>query len=226
MTAKNGAARPGHTRHGEGAVFFHLAETPLTHASRKAPSLRSEVFKSKRISRLRDRLLERGVVSEWPAATIRPESRAAYQRIRPLAEAMYLVMAADRHVSEPEREALRGAIRTLTDGVLGGVAMETMIMEFDQALARDGVDVRLDAVASVLYGDRDDMELAVALAAAVALADDRLDPEEQRTIEALAERLGIGGQRLERLLTGESDASGRPDVEQPLAGPAPTKKSG
>jgi tellurite resistance protein len=168
------------------------------------------VFHSKRIERLRDRLLSRGpAISERPAAPIKPESRAAYQRIRPLAEAMYLVMAADRHVNERERDALRGAIRTLTDGGLGTLAMENMIMEFEQALARDGLDVRLDALASFLYGDRDDMELAVALAAAVALADEGLDPEEQRTIEALAERLGISGARLEQMLNGEkSDRRG------------------
>jgi tellurite resistance protein len=162
------------------------------------------VFRSKRIERLRDRLLSRGpALSERPTAPIKPESRAAYQRIRPLAEAMYLVMAADRQVSERERDALRGAIRTLTDGNLGSLAMESMIAEFERALARDGLDVRLDTIASVLYGDRDDIELAVALSAAVALADDTLDPEEQRTIEALAERLGIGGARLEQLLNGE-----------------------
>jgi uncharacterized tellurite resistance protein B-like protein len=116
---------------------------------------------------------------------------------------MYLVMTVDRHVSEVERDALRGAIRTLTDGELGTQAMEAMIGEFERALAIDGIEVRLDAVASMLYGDRDDMELAVALAAAVALADSDPDPAEQHTIEALAERLGISGSRLEKLLAGE-----------------------
>jgi uncharacterized tellurite resistance protein B-like protein len=145
-------------------------------------------------------------LSERTAPEITPESRAAYQRIRPLAEAMYLVMAVDRRVSDVERDALRGAIRTLTDGELGTQAMEAMITEFEQGLARDGIEVRLDAIASMLYGDRDDMELVIALAAASGVADSELDPAEQHTIEALAERLGIRGARLERLLTGELKA--------------------
>lgn len=162
------------------------------------------MFQSKKIERLRDRLLSRGPpsLSERPARITTPESRAAYRRIRPLAEAMYLVMAADRRVTDVERDALRGAIRTLTDGELGSRAMEDLITEFQDALARDGLDVRLDAVASELYGDREDRELALALAAAVALADAALDPAEQHTIEALAERLGIRGARLEKLLAG------------------------
>ena len=184
-------------------------ETDSTRAPEHALRLRREVFQSKRIARLRDRLLSRGPqsVSERPAPEITPESRAAYQRIRPVAEAMYLVMSVDRRVSDVERDTLRGAIRTLTDGELGTQAMENMIAEFEQALARDGIEVRLDAIASTLYGDRDDMELAVALAAAVATADSELDPSEQHTIEALAERLGISGPRLERLLTGERKES-------------------
>jgi tellurite resistance protein len=146
-------------------------------------------------------------LSERPAPGTTPESRAAYQRIRPLAEAMYLVMAVDRRVSDVERDALRGAIRTLTDGELGTVAMEAMITEFEHDLARDGIEIRLDAIASMLYGDRDDVELAIALAAAVAVADSDLDPAEQHTIEALAGRLGISGARLEKLLTGERKES-------------------
>lgn len=164
------------------------------------------MFQSKRIERLRDRLLSRGPPSlseRPPGSGATPESRAAYQRIRPLAEAMYLVMSVDRRVSDVERRALRGAIRTLTDDELGTQAMEAMIAEFEAALGRDGLELRLDAVASALYGDREDRELAIALSAAVAVADADLDPAEQHTIEALAERLGIAGARLETLLAGE-----------------------
>ncbi len=115
---------------------------------------------------------------------------------------MYLVMAADGHLDERERIALRGALRSLTAGVLGTSAMESMLSEFERLLAVQGLELRLDDVASRIYGEPEDRELALALASTVAVVDDRMDSAEQRTIEALAERLGIGKERLESLFGG------------------------
>ena len=40
---------------------------------------------------------------------------------------MYLVMAADAQIADPERAALRGALRILTEGKLSSAAMEAML---------------------------------------------------------------------------------------------------
>jgi tellurite resistance protein len=158
-----------------------------------------------RIERLRDRLEQQGQPTVRPpsmgaSVPTSPEVDAMYARVRPLAEVMFLVMTADETVGHRERDTLRGAIRTLTGGVLSSTAMEKMISEFEDSVMREGVDVRLDYVASVLYGDRDDSELALSLAAAVAVADEPLVPAEQATIEELALRLGVSKERLRELV--------------------------
>jgi tellurite resistance protein len=156
-----------------------------------------------RIERLRDALLEGGLPSVRPPAaevTNSPECEALYARVRPFAEVMFLVMTADEAIDVRERDALRGALRSLTGGQLSTSAMEQMIAEFELLLTRHGADVRLDYVASVLYSDRSDRELAVSLATAAALADGTLLPCEHQTIRGLAERLNISKDRLRELV--------------------------
>jgi tellurite resistance protein len=166
-----------------------------------------------RIERLRERLLGQGsptmappppspghALLQKPPESQRPEDLAIYERLRPFAEAVYLVVSADRAVSERERDALRGALRILTDGALSSAALHAMIDGFDRTLARDGCEQRLDTVASELYGDIADHELALALAAAAATADGDLDDAERTTLESLAERLGVSRAQLETLL--------------------------
>jgi tellurite resistance protein len=143
---------------------------------------------------------------------VSPEMEAMYARVRPLAEVMFLVMTADESVGHRERDTLRGALRTLTGGMLSSAAMEKMISEFEDGVMREGVDVRLDYVASVLYGDRDDSELALSLAAAVAVADEPLVPAEQATIAELAVRLGVSKERLRELLGDAGPTSARASV--------------
>ena len=159
------------------------------------------------LERLKNQLLSGGSrpslrPTPWSGNSAPPEAQAAYQRIRPFAEAMYLVMAADGRLDDRERITLRGALRSLTAGVLGTGAMESMLSEFERLLAVQGLELRLDDVASRIYGEPEDRELALVLAATVAFADDRTDSAEQRTIEALSERLGVGRERLESLLSG------------------------
>lgn len=162
-----------------------------------------------RLERLRDRLLGQGsptIAPPGPSGTPArqkpqpPEQRAMYERIRPFAEAVYLVVSADREIGQTERNVLRGALRILTDGALSSSAMESMLAEFDAALARDGFEQRLDDVAAEIYGDMGDQELALSLAAAAATADGRLDAQERAALEGFAERFGLPRQRLEQLL--------------------------
>jgi DnaJ-domain-containing protein 1 len=164
----------------------------------------------KTLDRLKEQLLSGGsrpsiAPRPWSKDSERPEAEAAYQRIRPFAEAMYLVMSADGSLDERELHTLRGALRSLTNSALGTGAMEAMLAEFERLLSRDGLDLRLDAVAARLYPEREDRELALALAATVAISDDHHSAPERQTIVSLAERLGIGRQRLEALLSGAGD---------------------
>lgn len=161
---------------------------------------------SKRIERLRDTLLERGKPTLHPASTralttvVTPEWSALAERVRPFAEAMYLVLAADSAITDRERALLRGALRSLTDGAISSSAMNDMLCAFEHDLLRDGLDMRLDYVASALYSDRADARLALGLATAAADADRGVGPEEHALIDALGERLGIERSELQEWL--------------------------
>lgn len=151
------------------------------------------VLDSRRIRQLRDRLLERGPVSVVPGAfsMADPPAAAAYDRLQPFAEAMFLVMSADADIKDSERDVLRGALRSLSEGGLGTAATEAMLRELEERLVRDGMEVRLDNVAAHLWPDPNDRELALALAAATAKADGTIDAAERSAIFALADRLGV-----------------------------------
>ena len=64
-----------------------------------------------------------------------------------------------------------------------------------------GLEVRLDDVASRVYAEPEDRELALSLAAAVAAAGGESGPTEERTIEGLAQRLGFSELRLKAFLS-------------------------
>jgi tellurite resistance protein len=148
------------------------------------------------------------------AVTFKPEQLELARRVRPFAEAMYLVIAVDSDVGERERDVLRGALRTLTDNLLSSAVLETMLGEFESARASEGIEQRLDAVASTLYWDPNDAELALELAIAAAEVDGRLDAREQSILHALAGRLGISTEHVDELLNGEVRSAGRqPEVE-------------
>jgi tellurite resistance protein len=115
---------------------------------------------------------------------------------------MYLVLAADGEIDERERDVLRGALRTLTDGLISTTSMEQLLSEFAEARARNGLELRLDDVASALYGDPHDAELVLGLMAASAEADGRLGAGEQAIIMTLGERLGIADAHVYELLYG------------------------
>lgn len=170
---------------------------------------------NKRIDRLRDKLLARGMASQRPPpvkADPNPEVQAMARRVQPFAEAMYLVLAADGAIGERERDVLRGTLRTLTDGMLSSASMEAMLAEFERGRALQGVESRLDTVAAALYSDRSDAELALGLMAAAGETDGRMATAEQAIILALGERLGVAEPRLHELLYGaESDKPAKAD---------------
>ena len=166
--------------------------------------------KTQTIARLRDALLESGrrpstvLSSAYEALTraglLSLEETTALNRVDPLAETMFLMMAVDGKVAEVERDAVRGAIRGLTDNVLRTGTINVMLETYAERLAQQGRDQRLHEIAEDLADEPSEAEGAFALAAAVAYADDEVDAAENEFINQLAEWLGISATRAEEIL--------------------------
>jgi tellurite resistance protein len=162
------------------------------------------------IRRLRDALLVSGrrpsmVLS--PAYEIltregllSPEETTALNRVDPLAETMFLMMAADTKLEEAERDAVRGAIRGLSDNILRTGTINVMLETYQKRLGEQGRDERLREIAEEIADEPSEAEGAFALAAAVALADDQVADEENAFINQLAEWFGIPDERAAAIL--------------------------
>ena len=162
------------------------------------------------ILRLRDAMLESG---RRPSVVVSPayetlaragllgmEESTALTRVEPLAETMFLMVAADGKIADEERDALRGAVRGLSDNLLRSGTINVMLENFEKRLSEHGRDERLREIAEELSEHASDAESAFTLAAAVALADDEVHDEEQSFINQLAEWLGISAERAGELL--------------------------
>ncbi len=117
----------------------------------------------------------------------------------PLCEAMYLMMTADGEISTEEREVLKGALRNLSGDSLRSALIEAML-EDAAGKADEGRDKRLGEVVEMLSHDEARAEVAFVLAAAIAFADNAIADEENETLNALAEGLGIDEDRANELL--------------------------
>lgn len=162
------------------------------------------------IARLRDALLQSGrrpsmvMSSAYETLTrsglLSPEETAALTRVDPLAETMFLMMAVDGTISEAERDAVRGAIRGLTDNLLRTGTINVMIENYQKRLEAEGRDERLREIADAIADEPTEAEGAFALAAAIALADDVVAEEENEFINQLAEWFGISEARASEIL--------------------------
>src|SRR4051812_45984555 len=162
------------------------------------------------IARLRDALLLSGrrpsmvVSSAYETLTreglLTPEEAGSINRVEPLAETMFLMMAADGKLAETERDAVRGAIRGLTDNLLRSGTINVMLETYEKRLAESGRDARLHEIAEAIAEDPNEAEGAFALAAAVALADDEISDEENAFINQLADWFGISQVRASEIL--------------------------
>jgi tellurite resistance protein len=166
--------------------------------------------KTQTIARLRDALLESGrrpstvMSSAYEALTraelLSPEELVALSRVDPLAEAMFLMMSVDGHVAKAEKDAVRGAIRGLTNNVLRTGTINVMLERYAERLSEQGRDLRLHDIAEELGNEPAEAEGAFALAAAVALADDEVQEAENEFINQLADWFGITEQRANQIL--------------------------
>ncbi len=162
------------------------------------------------IRRLRDALLQSGrrpsVVLSTAYETLArqgmlsPEESAALNRVDPLAETMFLMMSADGKVEDTERDAVRGAIRGLTDNLLRSGTINVMLENYEKRLSEQGRDARLQEIADEIAEEPTEAEGAFALAAAVALADDEIADAENEFINQLAEWFGISEDRANEIL--------------------------
>lgn len=158
-------------------------------------------LKTRTIERLRDALLESGrrpsvvVSSAYETLTreglLSPAEIAALNRVDPLAETMFLMMAADGKLTNAERDAVRGGIRGLTDDVLRTGTINVMLDNYQRRLESDGRDERLRQIAETIAEEPSEAESAFALAAAIALADDDVAEEENSFINQLASWFSI-----------------------------------
>ncbi len=167
-------------------------------------------IKTVTIERLRDALLQSGrrpsvVMSSayetlTRAGLLSPEEALAINRVDPLAETMFLMMSADGRIEDAERDAVRGAIRGLTDNLLRTGTITVMLENYAERLAEQGRDARLQEIASSIADEPSEAEGAFALSAAVALADDDVSDEENEFINQLAEWFGISASRAAEIL--------------------------
>jgi uncharacterized tellurite resistance protein B-like protein len=162
------------------------------------------------VARLRDELLEKG---QRPTLILSPayesltreglltdEETEALRRVDPVAEAMFLTMAADGDVAEEELDVIRGAIRVLTSSVLRSGTIAVMLETYEERLKTEGWEARLIKLAGQLSRTTWAAETAYGLSAAVALADREVTLEENELIDRLGELLGITDQRCCELL--------------------------
>ena len=113
---------------------------------------------------------------------------------------MYLMMTADCHISDVEKEALHGAIRGLSYNSIRTGTLNVMLESFDSKPKAGGRDMRLQEIADALSDNPQEAEGAFTLAAAIALADDSVHDSENEFINQLAEWFGLTEQRANAIL--------------------------
>jgi tellurite resistance protein len=165
------------------------------------------------IRRLRDALIAGGRLdepNEIPASdTSRGRRKASVGRVAPFVETMYLMMIADGHSLESEREAILGALSMLTHGFLDQSDLAGILSDSEAEAQRQGVEARLQAIGAQISASRQDREIAFTLAAAVAIADDEIAGQEHSLIESIAEWYGLSTRRCNEILQQlESRAAG------------------
>ena len=170
------------------------------------------------LMRLRDRLRARGarLSVAVPAPDMTAESlelASITAEYGPMCDAMYLMMSADGTVGADEREVLKGALRNLSGDAIRGAHIEAMLDRSATSVAEKGRESTMTEVVAALATDPSRAEVAFVLAAAIAFADNAIADEENETLNAFAEGLGIDESRANVLLD---------EVEADLAKEAPT----
>ena len=157
-----------------------------------------------KIRRLRDALVEGGRLAATQVEVSghnHDRHLAAVQRVSPMVEVMYLMMAIDADVGEDEHASIQGALKLLTDGMVSNAHLDGMLVDFETLARQEGVEARLQAIGNKICRDRLDRETAFSLAAAVAMADGKVAEEESLLVTSIAECFGISSRRCDELLS-------------------------
>jgi uncharacterized tellurite resistance protein B-like protein len=169
------------------------------------------------VARLRDQLRAHGQrpsIAVGDASKLTPEAAelmTVATEYGSICEAMYLMMSADGKITHDEREVLKGALRNLSGDTVRSVHIEALLDQAAKHVAEQGRDARLKDVVSHLHEDSARAEVAFVLAAAIAFADNAIADEENDTLNAFAEGLGIDETRANELLDSvEADLADRP----------------
>jgi tellurite resistance protein len=156
-----------------------------------------------RLRTLRDELQARGQRPSMVIPKAAPdvvEALGIVEQYGALCEAMFLMMAADRRMRNVEREVLRGALDVLSDGRVRTAHMEAMLDAAARRLADEGLERRRAYVIQALSDDPVRAEVTLVLAAAVALADGVITPEEHALFDDFARGLGMESGRADEIL--------------------------
>ena len=157
------------------------------------------------VQRLRDALLDeaRSAGAQQSLTSSDDESgqhRALLERFTPFAETMFLVAIADGTEDSSELDALRGAMHMLTAQQLSDDVLTDIFQRCRHNVSKFGIQRYIEMIGARLVGDRLDRETAFTLAAAVAMADDRVHGAETDILESIAEYFGISSSASRRLL--------------------------
>jgi tellurite resistance protein len=155
----------------------------LLASGRRAPLVQSSAFET---------LAREGLLSD--------QEKAAVLRVEPIAEVMFLVVAADEMVAEAELSAVRGAIRGMSGDALSDGTIKVLIETFALRLRDQGKELRLLELGQALRSDQNEAESAFSLAAAVALSDNNEADSESRILDELAVVLGFDEETQNRIL--------------------------
>jgi tellurite resistance protein len=169
------------------------------------------------VARLRDKLRAHGkrpsIAAPGDVTKLTPEAAELMNVVAeygPFCEAMYLMMSADGKVTGDERDVLKGALRNLSADGVRSVHIEALLDQAAKNVAEQGRDARLRDVIATLHEDPARAEVAFVLAAAIAFADNAIADEENETLSAFAEGLGIDEGRANELLDSvEADLADR-----------------
>ena len=157
------------------------------------------------VQRLRGALVQSGRLASDAATSAQQPAGpdvhdTALERIYPFAETLYLVMMIDGEADAAELDAIRGAIRILSNGLLADSALDAIFERCRERAAQRGAGACWQEIGALLSSDRLDRETAFTLAAAVAMADDELRNAESALIGDICEWFGISNKRAQVLL--------------------------
>lgn len=121
-----------------------------------------------------------------------PLKLAAFERIKPFAQAMCLVVASSAVDDiEPQMERVHRVVNALSGGILSEDTSRAIMDDIERQLELEGMDGCIDDIAAELFRDPEDRWFAVELVSSLAFEGDASDMTRQRATFELAKRLGF-----------------------------------